>query len=90
MIKYYFLYAIGYSIAIFSKTIILGFMQPVSHIYKVHDLSSFVFDYDFIKDFIVWHNILYISHLSNALFVLEITACFQLLPKLQHTYGTYP
>ena len=43
IIKYYFLYAIGYSIAISSKTIILGFMQPVSCIYKICDLSSFVF-----------------------------------------------
>ena len=85
MIKYYFLYAIAYSIAIFSKTIILGFMQPV-RICKICDLSSFVFDHNSTKYLIVWHNIFYISHLTNALSVLEITACFQLSPKPHHTY----
>ena len=42
-------YAIGYSIAISSKTIILGFMQPVSSLYKIYDLSSFVFDHNSTK-----------------------------------------
>ena len=52
----------------------------------MQDLSLFVFEHDSTKDFIVRHNILYISHSTNAPSVLEITACFQLLPKPHHTY----
>ena len=66
--------------AISSKTTILGFMQPVLRIYKICDLSSFVFDHNSTKDSIV-----YISHSINPPSVLEITACFQLLPKPHHT-----
>ena len=72
--------------AVFSKTIILGFMEPVSRAYKICKLFSFVFDHNFTKYFIVWHNILYRSHSINASSVLEITACFQLLPKPPDTY----
>ena len=86
IIKYYFLYAIGYSIAISSKTIILGFIQPFSCIYKICDLSSFVFDHNSTKDSIVWRNIVYILHSVNPPSVLEITASFQLLPKPPHTF----
>ena len=86
MIKYYFHYATGNSIAIFSKAIILGFMQPVSRTYKICDLSSFVFDHNSTKDSIVWHNIVYISQSIKPPSVLEITACFQLLPKPPHTF----
>ena len=82
---YYFLYTIDYSIAI-SKTIILGFMQPLSRLYIICDLSSFVFDNNSTKYFVVSHNILYISHSINARSVLEITACFQLLSKPPYIY----
>ena len=52
----------------------------------MQDLSSFVFDHNSTRNSIAWHNILYISHSTNAPSVLEITACFQLLPKPHHTY----
>ena len=61
-------------------------MQTVSRIYKICDLSSFVFDHNSTKDSMVWHNILYISHSINPPSVLEITACFQLLRKPPHTF----
>ena len=86
IVKCYFLYAIDYSTAILSKTMILGFMQPVSCIYKICDLSLFVFDHNSTKDSIVWRNIVYISHSINPPSVLEITACFQLLPKPPYTF----
>ena len=69
----------------FSKTIILGFMQPASRKHKICNLSSCFFDHNSTKYSIVWYNILYISHSINAPSVLEITACFQLLPKPPHT-----
>ena len=61
-------------------------MQPVLRIYKICDLFSFVFDHHSTKDSIVWRNIVYISHSINPPSVLEITACFQLLPKPPHTF----
>ena len=79
-------YRLFYCIAISSKTIILSFMQPVSCIYKIYDLSSFVFDHNSTKDSIAWRNIVYISHSINLLSVLEITACFQSLPKPPRTF----
>ena len=51
----------------------------------MYNLSSFVFDHNSTKDSIVWRNIVYISHSINPPSVLEITACFQLLPKPPHT-----